>query len=261
VDKFTECISDLEARTSDKGFASGNHVFNSELLVSNWLVAEKVQNAGCFWDLFSILASMSPKRQQGKDKADKSYSAKQIHSTQLDNDLLASMMHDQPNVLYAKKVRGKLGALEDCFVGCPSYKAWITGTESYRSKLTKDLRQFCTAMEGSMAKGASYRLLAISLIGDVKTQWSTLCLFINSFYIELTGVANFPKEKAWKLTGHCVAAVFTAMGSYRASISHLDDLVLWRTRWCACGASCNATKLSLTLRRWNTGVIQVWSLK
>jgi hypothetical protein len=77
-----------------------------------------------------------------------------------------------------------------------------------------------------MPKGVSYRSLALSLIGDVKMQWSTMCSFIDYFYIKLTGVANFPKDKAWKLTGRCVAAVFTAMGSYRASVSRLDDLVL-----------------------------------
>jgi hypothetical protein len=223
--EILERLGDLEARTSGEGFASGDHVFNSETSVSEWLVAEKVPNAGCFWDLFSVLACMSPKRQRGKDKADETYSAKRINSTQLDNDLLAAMTHERPDVLFAKRVGGELGALEDGFVGCPSYKAWITGTESYRAKLTKDLRQFCTAVEGSMSKGASYRSLALSLIGDVKTQWSTLCSFIDSFYIELTGVANFPKEKAWKLTGRCVAAVFTSMGSFRASVSRLDDLV------------------------------------
>ncbi len=133
-------------------------MLNSELLVSDWIVMEQVPNAGCFWDLFSVLASMSPKRQRGTDKADQTYSAKCIHSTQLDTNLLASTRHEHPDVLYAKKVGGELRALEDGFVGCPSsYEAWITGAKSYRSKLTKDLPQFCTAMEGSMAKCASYR--------------------------------------------------------------------------------------------------------
>jgi hypothetical protein len=67
--------------------------------------------------------------------------------------------------------------------------------------------------------------LALKFLGDVQTQWPTLCSFIDSFYIELTGVANFPKEKAWKLTGWCVAAVFTTMGSYHARVSRLDNLV------------------------------------
>jgi hypothetical protein len=224
VDEFAGQISELEARTSGQGFASGDHVFNSKPNVLEYLVAEKVPNEGCFWDLFSVLASMSPKRQKGKDKADESYSAKRINSTQLDNDLLSAMMHERPDVLYARKVGGKIGSLEDGFVACPSYKQWITGTDSYKSKLTKELCQFCTGVEGAIPKGTSYKALATSLLSNVRNQWSTLCSFIDSFYVELTGVANFPKEKAWKLTGRFVAAVFTTMGPHRANVSLFDDL-------------------------------------
>jgi hypothetical protein len=223
--EIMERLGNLEARSSGEGFASSNHVFNSLSSVTKWLVSKRVPNAGCFWDLFSVLACMSPKCQRGKEKVDETYSAIWINSTQLDNDLLAAMTHKWPDVLYAKRVDGELCALEDGFVGCPSYKDWIPGTKSYRAKLTKDLRQFCTAVEGLMMKGVSYRSLALSLIGDVKTQWLTMCSFIDSFYIELPGVVNFPKDKAWKLTGRCVAPVFTAMGSFRASVSWLDDLV------------------------------------
>jgi hypothetical protein len=120
--EILERLGDLEARTSGEGLASGNHVFNSETSVSEYLIAKKVPNAGCFWDLFSVLACMSPKRQRGKDKANKMYSAKRINSTQLDNDLLAAMTHERPDVLYTKRVGGKLGSLEEGFVGCPSYK-------------------------------------------------------------------------------------------------------------------------------------------
>jgi hypothetical protein len=180
----------------------------------------------------------------------------------VDNDLLAAMAHEHPDNLYTKKIGGDLGALEDGFLACPSYKSWITGTESYQSKLTKDLRQFCTAVEGSMAKGTVYRSLAMSLIGDVKTQWLTLCYsFIDLFYIEQTGVTNFPKEKAWKLTGCCVAAVFTAMGPYRASVSRLDDLVYWKTRLPACGALCSVTGLRLNSKRWITMGTLGWLLR
>ena len=63
------------------------------------------------------------------------YSVKRINSTQQDNDLLAAMTHKRPAMLYAKKVGGELGSLEEGFVGCPSYKAWITGTQ-----LSRDVR-------------------------------------------------------------------------------------------------------------------------
>jgi hypothetical protein len=92
-------------------------------------------------------------------------------------------------------------------------------------RVTKELRQFCSGVEGSLPKGASYRSLAISLLSDVRNQWSTMCSFIDSFYVELTGVANFPQAKAWKLVGRCVASVFTTMGAYHARVGLFDDLV------------------------------------
>jgi hypothetical protein len=98
------------------------------------------------------------------------------------HNLLASTVHEHPDVLYAKKVCGELGSLKDGCVACSSYnKAWITLTESYKAKLTKELRQFCTWVKRYMPKGVSYHLLVISLLGDVKNKWYTLCSFINLF--------------------------------------------------------------------------------
>jgi hypothetical protein len=66
-----------------------------------------------------------------KDKASKIYSAKCILAGSYDT-------REHPDVFYAKWVGGELGALEDGFMGCPSYKAWI-----------------CTAVGGSIAKGVN----------------------------------------------------------------------------------------------------------
>jgi hypothetical protein len=64
---------------------------------------------------------MSSKRQRRKEKAGETYSAKIINSTQLDNNILAAMTHERPDVLYAKRVGGELGALEeDDSLGFPS---------------------------------------------------------------------------------------------------------------------------------------------
>jgi hypothetical protein len=76
-------------------------------------VEEKVPNAGIFWDLSSVLACMSPKRQKGKEKADKIIPAKRIQSTQLDNNLMAVMTHEPPDAFYAKKVGGECGDPEN----------------------------------------------------------------------------------------------------------------------------------------------------
>jgi hypothetical protein len=42
---------------------------------------------------------------------------------QLDNDLLAAMTHECPDVLYAKKVGGDLGLLAEGFIACPIYSS------------------------------------------------------------------------------------------------------------------------------------------
>jgi hypothetical protein len=48
--------------------------------------------------------------------------------------------------------------------------------------------------------------------------------FVDSFCLELTSVANFPKGSAWELIGWCVGAVFAAQASVRARVALLQDL-------------------------------------
>lgn len=103
VVEFMDRLGGLKARMSGEGFASRDHVLNIKALVSDYLSAKKVPNAGCFWDLFSVLACMSPKRQQGKEKADETFSAKQINSSQLDNNLLVAMTHKRPGCFVCKE--------------------------------------------------------------------------------------------------------------------------------------------------------------
>jgi hypothetical protein len=90
--------------------------------VADWLVAQQVPSGGVFWDLFSVLVSMKP-----KSRADETYSLQCTNSTTLENDLLASMTHTRPEILFAKKEGSELGKLEDGFAACPSYQMWITG--------------------------------------------------------------------------------------------------------------------------------------
>jgi hypothetical protein len=51
-----------------------------------------------------------------------------------------------------------------------------------------------------------------------------MCTFVDSFYVELTGVAGFNKEKAWRLVGRCVAALFSLLQPYRSPVAMLEDM-------------------------------------
>jgi hypothetical protein len=91
-----------------KSFSMSNQTFCSKSEVTDWLLTNKVLSCGLFWDLFSVMVSMKPKRFSGKERSDKSYSARRTNSTTLENDLGAAMTHVRPEVLYAKKGYGDI---------------------------------------------------------------------------------------------------------------------------------------------------------
>ncbi len=77
-------------------------------------------------------------------------------------------------------------------------------------------------MLGTVSPSATYQSLVNTLMGSMRTQWHNMCTFIDSFYVELTGVAGFNKDKAWKLVGRCVAALFSSLKPYRSPVTVLE---------------------------------------
>jgi hypothetical protein len=50
-----------------------------------------------YWDLFSILVLvMGPKKHSGKEGADTSFASQRTKTTNFENDLTASMLHEKP---------------------------------------------------------------------------------------------------------------------------------------------------------------------
>jgi hypothetical protein len=86
------------------------------------------------------------------------------------------------------------------------------------------LDKFIEGVLGTVPPTATYQNLVNNLMGSIRMQWHNMCTFIDSFYVELTGVAGFNKEKAWKLVGRCVAALFSAMEPYRSPVTMLEDM-------------------------------------
>jgi hypothetical protein len=149
IERVLERLGELEGRVTGEAFSMGSYVFCSHMEVAEWIVTKKVPTAGVFWDLFSVLVCMKPKRQTRKDRSDESHSSKRTGSTILENDLEASMTHIRPELLYSKKGSGEIGRLEDGFCGCPSYTIWITGTECFRGQMTDMLEKFLRGIEGA----------------------------------------------------------------------------------------------------------------
>jgi len=105
VDKALKRLGEIEGRVTGESFSMSNQTFCSKSEVADWLLTEKVPSCGFFWDLFSVMVSMKPKKHSGKERSDESYSARRTNSTTLENDLGAAMTHVRPEVLYAKKLR------------------------------------------------------------------------------------------------------------------------------------------------------------
>jgi hypothetical protein len=224
VNRALKRLGEIEGRATGESFALHGLTFCSRSEVADWLESEKVPSCGFFWDLFSVMCSMKPKKHTGKERSDETYSAQRTNSTTLENDLGASMTHVRPEVLYSKRGHGELEKLESGFAACPSYAVWVTGTECYKDQLTKMLNKFVTGVLGTVPPSATYFNLVSTLMSSVRSQWHNMCTFIDSFYVELTGEAGFNKEKAWKLVGRCVAALFSALEPYRSPVTMLEDM-------------------------------------
>jgi hypothetical protein len=224
LDKVMLRLGEIEGRVTGESYAESDQVFSSMTEVGDWLVKEKVPSGGVFWDLFSVLVCMKPKQQTGKGGADETYSAQRMQSTTMENDLLVSMTHTRPELLFAKKGGSELGKLDDGLAAYSSYQMWITGGEAYKTVLTDLIAKYCDGVLGAVDLLAPRRMLVMVLLTNVKAQWTELGNFIDSFYIELTNVARFGVDKAWKVVGRCCAALFSVMLPYHAPISMLPDL-------------------------------------
>lgn len=78
----------------------------------------------------------------GKEFAGAEYSSACIKSTALKTDLSASMKQHQPRILFAASKSGPLVKLEKGFGACTSYKEWVGGAESFKSKVGKLVKGF-----------------------------------------------------------------------------------------------------------------------
>jgi hypothetical protein len=208
---------------SDTGFELDEFHFGSKAELRNCIVEEKVSSAGLFWNLFSILVVMKPKKMTGKEVADNRYSAIRVSRTILENDLAASMSHDQPALLFGT-ADGQTASAEEGLAASLSYAKWIgKGCESYKLKLTKLLKNYAAGVRGSVDGEGRGSALVRSLLSSVLDQWSSLISFVDTFHQGLVEVARFTPSKAYLLIGRCVWAVFETMVPYRAQVALLND--------------------------------------
>jgi hypothetical protein len=133
------------------------------------------------------------------------------------------MSHSRRACLYAKGGVGVPVDLEEGFGACSSYSQWISGVESLKKTLNKQMKDFAAGVLGNVDTNAGGALLAKALMADVKAQWYEVVSWVDEFYKQLTEEANFKARPAWRLVGRCVAAIFDAMNTVRAKVALIKD--------------------------------------
>jgi hypothetical protein len=85
-------------------------VFSSVMDVRGFLEKHSVKSCATYWDFFSIVNVMGFTADSGQQQSNRIYSAHRakMHSA-LEADLLATMRHERPEILFGKSVDGGSG--------------------------------------------------------------------------------------------------------------------------------------------------------
>lgn len=67
VDKALKRLGKIEGRAMGESFSMNGQTSCSQSKVADWLLSKKVPSCGFFWDLFSMMMSMKPKKHSGKE--------------------------------------------------------------------------------------------------------------------------------------------------------------------------------------------------
>jgi hypothetical protein len=221
LDDLVAKIMDMESRVMDESFVIGVYSFGSYADLKKWVDKEQVPSCGVFWDLLSVLISMNPKEQTGKDRADEEYSSTRIQSTICEIDLAASMSHVKPKNLYGTSTK-ELGFGPTI----PSHDAWIgKGMASVKKTLNTYLTDYVSGIRGHIVSTTlNGGGLADALLTQVAAQWLALTDHFGKFFDHLVDISNFSRRTAHMLVGRSSHAIWEDMRRYRSRIALLHNL-------------------------------------
>jgi hypothetical protein len=218
LDQMGNKLKSLGNSSSDGAVVLANHTFPTFHDLRKFVEDEEVISVGNFWDLFSVLVVMTPKKQSGQERANEQHASIRINTTTFENDLAAAMSHDKPGTLYGD------ATLKEGFGAIRSFEEWSETSDSIKDLLTKNLETYIEGVDGTL-KGSHHGVgLAQDLLIKVAFQWNQFCTHIDKFYKELTTVSNFSPKTAFLLIGRSSNAIWTAMRPFRTRIALLEDL-------------------------------------
>jgi hypothetical protein len=209
----------IESNRGGVVFATHKFKFTSQHDVERFIEEKRVESCGTYWDLFSILVRMGGKKQSGHQLGQTTFAATRVQMTTLELDLLSSMSFERPIALFVTD------AVEMDTLKCSSYENWVgVGLKtSVSGTITNDVTKFVSGIRGALRFQSGDTSLAMTLLDNVEIQYNKLVAFIEKFFKELTTVANFPVESAWKLIGRCLGGFFQTMVATRSEIALLEE--------------------------------------
>jgi hypothetical protein len=219
IEELKGRVTHMESNRGAMAYKSIDFNFSSEFDLRLWLIENKVATCGSYWDLFSILVKLGDRPLSGHQQAQVTHAASKIQTTPLELDLMSSMRVIRPSILFQDDL------LEMDVLKCRSHKSWMGANSMppFQLNMAGELSRVIAGIRGTLRHQEGNTTLAHTLLGTIEVQYQKLVRFIESFYQELTSVANFPEESAWKLIGRCLGGFFQAMVPIRAGVTMLDE--------------------------------------
>jgi hypothetical protein len=212
-------IDNIESNCGGVVYSTHKIKFMAQHDVERFIEDKWVESCGTYWDLFSILVRMGCKKQSGHQHRQMTFAASHVQMTTLELDLLSSMSFERPLALFVANA-AEMDTLKSLL-----YKSWVgLGLKtSVSGTITSDVSKFVAGIRGTLRFQAGDTSLAMRLLDNVEIQYNKLVAFVTKFFKDLTTVANFPVESAWKLIGRCLSGFFQTMVATRSVIALLEE--------------------------------------
>jgi hypothetical protein len=241
---LSERVKDLKGGSTGPGeyYKSLQFSWDSYGDFKTWIRANPAISVGNVWDLFSVLVDMTPTLRSGKERSDEHHSASRAGTTKLESDLMATMTHQNPPLLFGKPT-GSLGQHKEGFGAYATYMHWIgTGLTSFKTTLIMQLSDQVKALNGQMNEKPTSPAfqLAVNLLSQIIVQLNQVVGFVEQTQLKLTQVAQFSTKSSWTLNGRFCGAIFEAMRPFRSRIALIGDVstlenkasVIWSVLQC-----------------------------
>ena len=238
LDERLASVEEKMAEISDAADASGLYVFGdwrfqSAVDVERFL-GDELQDVSIadFPELFRLLCQVSDKFTDGKTYADKSRSSQSIESTNAEVDVMATMSHPLPLVLFGK-TEGK-ATLMDPEKGfgyqLDTYPKFSGRQSAFRQVITRKTNDLLLTIRGNLKATGRASDLAKHLCSETRNQLAEVLALLSDWHDELTNQCDYTSKVAWEFEGFVIRAVMEHLAPPRMEVASVSGLSSSRSK-------------------------------